>query len=85
MLILLQVDIHEKFILNCTNQIRQSADVYSNKGTEITHIEDKSPIPKEKLQQEAKKTVRCLTVLKEYVAECDDEHAEERAILPHGR
>lgn len=80
-----QVDIHEKFILNCTNQIRQSADVFSNKGTEITRIEDKSPIPKEKLQQEAKKTVRCLTVLKEYVAECDDEHAEERAILPHGR
>ena len=37
------------------------------------------------LQQEAKKTVRCLTVLKEFVAECDDEHAEERAILPHGR
>lgn len=37
------------------------------------------------LQQEAKKTVRCLTVLKEYVAECDDEYAEERAILPHGR
>lgn len=36
-------------------------------------------------QQEAKKTVRCLTVLKEYVAECDDEYAEERAILPHGR
>ena len=37
------------------------------------------------LQQEAKRTVRCLTVLKEFVAECDDEHAEERAILPHGR
>ena len=29
--------------------------------------------------------MRCLTVLKEFVAECDDEHAEERAILPHGR
>ena len=80
-----QVDIHDKFILNCTNQIRQSADLFSNKSMENTRIEDKSAIPREKLQQEAKKTVRCLTVLKEYVAECDDEHAEERAILPHGR
>ena len=81
----LQVDIHDKFILNCTNQIRQSADLFFNKSTENTPIEEKSAIPREELQQEAKKTVRCLTVLKEYVGECDDEHAEERAILPHGR
>ncbi|XP_078379070.1 ubiquitin carboxyl-terminal hydrolase 9X-like isoform X2 [Oculina patagonica] len=80
-----QVDIHDKFILNCTNQIRQSADLFSSKSTENIHIEEKAAIPREMLQQEAKKTVRCLTVLKEYVGECDDEHAEERAILPHGR
>lgn len=80
-----QVDIHDKFILNCTNQIRQSADLFSNESTENIPIEEKCSIPREMLQQEAKKTVRCLTVLKEYVAECDDEHAEERAILPHGR
>lgn len=83
--IFLQVDIHDKFILNCTNQIRQSADLFSSKSTENIHIEEKAAIPREMLQQEAKKTVRCLTVLKEYVGECDDEHAEERAILPHGR
>lgn len=80
-----QVDIHDKFILNCTNQIRQSADLFSNKSTENIPTEEKGSIPREMLQQEAKKTVRCLTVLKEFVAECDDEHAEERAILPHGR
>ena len=80
-----QVDIHDKFILNCTNQIRQSADLFSNKSTENIPTEEKGSISREMLQQEAKKTVRCLTVLKEFVAECDDEHAEERAILPHGR
>lgn len=81
----LQVDIHDKFIMNCTSQIRQSADLLSLKGTENSTIESKSETPRGKLQEEAKKTVRCLTVLKEYVAECDDDHAEERAILPHGR
>ena len=81
----LQVDIHDKFIMNCTSQIRQSADLLSLKGTENGTIENKSETPRGKLQEEAKKTVRCLTVLKEYVAECDDDHAEERAILPHGR
>ena len=79
----LQVDIHDKFIMNCTSQIRQSADLLSLGGTENGTIENKSETPR--LQEEAKKTVRCLTVLKEYVAECDDDHAEERAILPHGR
>lgn len=81
----LQVDIHDKFIMNCTNQVRQSADVLSVKSTENGTTENKSEVPREKLQEEAKKTVRCLTVLKEYISECDDEHAEERAILPHGR
>ena len=71
--------------MNCTNQIRQSADLLSVKSTENVTVEKKSEVPREKLQQEAKKTVRCLIVLKEYVGECDDEHAEERAILPHGR
>lgn len=71
--------------MNCTNQIRQSADLLSNKSTENITIDKKSEVPREKLHEEAKKTVRCLTVLKEYVGECDDEHAEERVILPHGR
>lgn len=71
--------------MNCTSQIRQSADLLSLSGTENGTIENKSETPRGRLQEEAKKTVRCLTVLKEYVAECDDDHAEERAILPHGR
>ena len=83
----LQVDIHDKFIMNCTNQIRQSADLLSSKSTENATIESKSDktVSHDQLLEEAKKTVRCLTVLKEYVGECDDDHAEERAILPHGR
>ena len=31
------------------------------------------------------KLVRCLTLLKEYVMECDEEYSEERGIPPHGR
>ena len=33
----------------------------------------------------ASRMIRVLTVLREYVAECDDAHGEERAILPLGR
>ena len=29
------------------------------------------------------KLVRCLTLLKEYAMECDDEYSEERGIPPH--
>ena len=78
-----QVDIHEKFIENCTSRIRQSADVLLQKKTSEgdKHVE----VDRTMIQQEATRIVRCLTVLKEYVAECDDDHVEERAILPHGR
>ncbi len=31
------------------------------------------------------KLVRCLTLLKEYVMECDEEYSEERGIPPHGK
>lgn len=34
---------------------------------------------------EATKIIRCLTVLKEYAGECDEEYAEERAFPAHGR
>jgi len=34
---------------------------------------------------EATKLIRCLTVLKEYAGECDEDYAEERAFPPHGR
>ena len=35
--------------------------------------------------EHAARMIRVLTVLREYVAECDDAHGEERAILPLGR
>lgn len=31
------------------------------------------------------KLVRCLTLLKEYAMECDDEYGEERGIPPHAK
>lgn len=38
-----------------------------------------------KIREAALRIVRCLTVLREYIAECDDDYSEERIILPHGR
>ncbi|XP_031549243.1 probable ubiquitin carboxyl-terminal hydrolase FAF-X isoform X2 [Actinia tenebrosa] len=79
-----QVEIHDQFIQACTSRIRESAKVLltSSKG-----IEEDIKIEKSKAmaEGEAIKVVRCLTVLREYVSECDDDHMEERAILPHGR
>ena len=37
------------------------------------------------IREAALRIVRCLTVLREYIAECDDDHAEERLLLPPGR
>ncbi|EDO35056.1 predicted protein [Nematostella vectensis] len=79
-----QLEIHDKFIQTCTGKIQQSAKLFTNQEphkegdhqVEVSHVN---------LRQEATRVVRCLTVLKEYVAECDDDHMEERAILPHGR
>ena len=38
-----------------------------------------------RIELEASRMVRVLSVLREYVQECDDLHGEERAILPLAR
>ena len=40
---------------------------------------------KDRAHQEAARMIRVMTVMREYVAECDDAYGEERAILPLGR
>ena len=76
-----KVEIHNKFIQICTNRIQESAKVLLNSNDE----DEKVNVNKLSHAGEAIKVVRCLTVLREYVSECDDDHLEERAILPHGR
>ena len=38
-----------------------------------------------RMHQEAHRMIRVMTVMREYIAECDDAYGEERAILPLGR
>ena len=77
------MEIHGKFIQSCTSRLQQSADFLTKVAEHSTDC--KTEIKKDEIRHEAIKIVRCLTVLKEYVAECDDDHVEERVILPHGR
>ena len=46
---------------------------------------DKDKESMNRVNQEAYRMVRVLTVLREYVLECDDSYGEERAILPLSR
>jgi len=39
----------------------------------------------DRVMQETSRMVRVLTVLKEYVAECDEAYTDERSILPLSR
>ena len=44
-----------------------------------------SPLPSSLPPPQVNKLVRCLSLLKEYVLECDEEYSEERGIPPHGK
>lgn len=59
-----------------------SSDVLQKEASEK---QTKNSSSKGTIREAALRIVRCLTVLKEYIAECDDDHGEERVILPHGR
>ncbi|XP_071949723.1 ubiquitin carboxyl-terminal hydrolase 9X-like isoform X2 [Antedon mediterranea] len=71
-----QVDIHEDFIQSCMDRLRAMYDTVQvlKKDTE-----------EKKIQQETMRMTRVLTVLREYINEYDQDHSEERAILPMSR
>ncbi|KAG8507344.1 putative ubiquitin carboxyl-terminal hydrolase FAF-X, partial [Galemys pyrenaicus] len=72
-----QVVIHEDFIQSCFDRLKASYDtLYVLDG-------DKDSINCAK--QEAVRMVRVLTVLREYINECDSDYQEERTILPMSR
>uniref|UniRef100_A0A8C4MGA5 USP domain-containing protein n=1 Tax=Equus asinus asinus TaxID=83772 RepID=A0A8C4MGA5_EQUAS len=72
-----QVAIHEDFIQSCFDRLKASYD------TLCVLDGDKDSI--NCARQEAVRMVRVLTVLREYISECDSDYHEERTILPMSR
>ncbi|XP_045433075.1 probable ubiquitin carboxyl-terminal hydrolase FAF-X isoform X6 [Pipistrellus kuhlii] len=72
-----KVVIHEDFIQSCFDRLKASHD------TLCVLDGDKDNVNCAK--QEAIRMVRVLTVLKEYINECDSDYHEERTILPMSR
>lgn len=70
-----QVDIHDDFIQSCVDRLKALYDTVS------VLEKDKD----NRVMQETSRMVRVLTVLKEYVAECDEAYSDERSILPLSR
>lgn len=74
MYVSLQVEIHEDFLGDCMNRLKAMFDTVSaleRNNDNMAHV-----------NQEAQRMIRMLTVLRVYVAECDEAYAIERAILP---
>lgn len=72
-----QVDIHEDFVQSTIDRLKALYDTVSVLEKDRDNIN--------RMMQETTRMVRVLTVLKEYVAECDEAYGEERSILPLSR
>ncbi|XP_064639618.1 probable ubiquitin carboxyl-terminal hydrolase FAF-X isoform X3 [Lineus longissimus] len=72
-----QVHIHQDFIQSCVDRLKASYDTIS--------VLEKDKDSVNRVHQETSRMIRVMTVLREYVAECDDAYGEERAILPLSR
>ena len=75
---------------DCMNRLQAMYDtvcaLQKNKTTGLESEDDKTDLKQDTLlaqiQMEANRMIRILTVLKVYIAECDEAYTEERAILP---
>ena len=74
-----QVAIHEDLVTSCMDRLKAAFDTVSVLG------QDQDQASRERVLQETARMVRVLTVLKEYLAECDEAYREERTILPLSR
>ncbi|XP_070538663.1 ubiquitin carboxyl-terminal hydrolase 9X-like isoform X2 [Ptychodera flava] len=72
-----QVEIHEDFIQSCMDRLKAAYDT-------ITVLE-KDKDSQNRVRQETVRMTRVLTVLREYISECDGDYNEERTILPMAR
>lgn len=70
----LQVEIHEDFLGDCMNRLQAMYDTVSALERNNDNMID--------INQEAQRMIRMLTVLRVYIAECDEAYGIERAILP---
>ncbi|XP_013401949.1 probable ubiquitin carboxyl-terminal hydrolase FAF-X isoform X1 [Lingula anatina] len=71
-----QLAIHEDFLSICRDRMKAMYDT-------VTALQkDKDSL---KVDQESTRIIRVMTLLREYIQECDDTHGEERAILPLNR
>lgn len=77
------MEIHEKIIQKCMHHLMPSYDVLRAQSSDKKTCKN-SP-GGGTVREAALRIVRCLTVLKEYIAECDEDYGEERLVLPHGR
>lgn len=76
-----QDQIHLEFIQVCMQQLQiiyESLQQYKP-----GEIEQEPPEVQQGCKAEVNKLVRCLTLLKEYAMDCDEEYGEERGIPPH--
>lgn len=77
-----QAEIHEDFIQSCMDRLKASLDTIQ------ILVEDRSVSSDEnekKINWETQRMIRVLTVLQEYVTECDQEFMGERTMLPAHR
>nr|XP_055125663.1 probable ubiquitin carboxyl-terminal hydrolase FAF-Y isoform X3 [Symphalangus syndactylus] len=72
-----QVVIHEDFIQSCFDRLKASYDTLCVLDGDRNSINS--------ARQEAIRMVRVLTVIKEYINECDSDYHKERMILPMSR
>ncbi len=72
-----QVDIHDDLVQLCVDRLKASYDTIS------AIQKDQESLTR--IMTEATRMIRVMTVLEEYVAECDEAYGEERAVLPLGR
>lgn len=73
----LQVAIHEDFIQTCFDRLKASYGMLCVLDSEKDTINC--------TKQEAIQMIRVLTVLREYISECDSDYHGERIILPLSR
>ena len=78
-----QDQIHSQFIQFCVERLRH---IYEGLNKcQPGEIEREGPEMQHGHKSEVNKLVRCLSLLKEYVLDCDEEYNEERCIPPHGK
>jgi len=70
----LQVEIYEDFIVDCINRLKAMFDTIS--------ALDRNNDNMTRINQEAQRMIRILTILRVYIADCDEAYSDERAILP---